>query len=148
MLYGKFVLLFFSPSGFRGLAREPHLPTTRTLCHTNGPLRWLQSRLADHYHVLLLLRRPQQQQQQQQHLTSAAATRGTCSLLVQYRLLQHLQLSICHPKGTRGTPYLAGASLATAAVVTPGATTTRTKATVTATFSQKLSPVWANFTKF
>ena len=61
-LYRKFVFRF-CPSEFRGLAHEPDIPTTvpTFFCHTNGPLRWLPSRLMDHY-FLLLLRRPQQQQ--------------------------------------------------------------------------------------
>ena len=70
----------------------------------NGPFRWLSSRLVDQCHLLRLLRRPQQQQQ----LISAGATLGTCSLLLQYRLLQHLfQLSIRHSKGANRTPVIA-----------------------------------------
>ena len=34
---------------------------------------------------------------------SAAATPGACSLLPQYRTLQHLLLSICHPRGANAT---------------------------------------------
>ena len=105
-------------------------------CRTNGPLRWLPSRLVDHH----LLRRPYQQQQQQQQ-------QSTSTLLLQYRLLQHLLLSICHPKGSK-IDRLAGVSHATAAVLIPGSTTVHTKVNVAATFGQKVAPVWANFTKF
>ena len=64
---------FFFPSGFRGLANEPHAPTTRPIFPHQRP-----TPMANY---LLLLRRPQQQQpqpqqQQQQHLISAAATPG------------------------------------------------------------------------
>ena len=64
---------------------------------------------------------------------------------------QHLLLRmICHPKGANTTPVVVrqGLSHATAAVLTPGSTTTRTKVSFAATLGQKASPVWANFTKF
>ena len=43
---------------------------------------------------------------------------------------------------------MAGASHATAAVLTPGSATTRTKVNIAAALGQKVSPVWANFMKF
>ena len=69
-------------------------------------------------------------------------------MLLQCLLLQHL-LSVCFPNGTKYASDLpAGGSHATAAVLSPGSTTTHTKVNVTATFGQKMSPVWAYFKKF
>ena len=134
-------LFFVSfPSGFRGPAHEPHIPTTHTIPHQRLPSRLVSP------HVLLPLRRPQQQQpQQRQHL-----------------LLQHLQPASAIPAAATppaiglsseksndsASDRLAGAPPVTAAVLIPGSTTTHTKVNVAATFGQKMSPVWANFRKF
>ena len=126
-------------------------------CHTNGPLRWLPSRLVDHYLLLLLRRRRRRSSRSRSssissgsgsiYLISAdATTPGTYRLLLQYRLLV-----ICHPKGANTTPVIVRQGLPmlyTTAVLPPGSTTTRTKVKIAATFGPKISAVWANFTKF
>ena len=103
------------------------------------------------FYLLLLLRSPQQQQQQQhliachwntRYLQPAAAIPAIANTSI--------LLSICHLKGATysASDRLTGASHATASVLTPVSTTTHTKVNVAATSGQKMSPVWANFTKF
>ena len=92
------------------------------------------------HHLLVLLQRPQQHQQQQEHV-----------LLQHPMLLQHTLLH--HPLSSKGnastsSDILAAASNDTAAaVLIPGSTSTRMKVNVGATFGQKMSAVWAYFTK-
>ena len=92
------------------------------------------------HHPLVLLQQQQQQQQQQQHVLLQRP------VLLQYTLLQHPLSS----KGNASTSsdILAAASHATApAVLIPSSTSTHMKVNVAATFGQKMSPVWAYFTK-
>ena len=89
--------------------------------------------------LLLLLRRPQQQQQLLQHLQPAAAIPAAATPPA-------IDLPSERAKYSAGD-RLAGACHATAAVLSPGSTTTRTKVNVAATFGQKMSPVWTNLTK-
>ena len=142
-------------------------------CHTNGSLRWLPSQLVDQYFPLLLLcpqQQQQQQQRQQQHIISANAhssssSSSSGSSAISYLLMQHqVPAGCCCNTGCCNTPScyrsviqrskhnvsdrLAGASHATAAVLTPGSTTTRMKVNVAATFGQNMSPVWANIRTF
>ena len=91
------------------------------------------------HHLLVLLQRSQQQQQQQRVLLQHP-------VLLQYTLLQH-PLSSTENAST-SSDILAAASHATAAaVLISGSTSTHMKVNVAATFGQKMSPVWAYFTK-
>ena len=92
------------------------------------------------HHLLVLLQRPQQQQQQQQHVLLQHP------VLLQYTLLQHPLSS--KDNASTSSDILAAASHATAAaVLIPGSTSTHMKVNVAATFGQKMSPIWAYFTK-
>ena len=138
-------------------------------CHTNGPLRWLPSRLVDHY-LLLLLRRAQQSSSGTSSIssgrnsssssssTSSSSTSSTSICCCNTRYLQSaaalpaaatspaIDLSSERSKN-KASDRLGGESHTTAAVLTLGSTT-RTKVHIAATFGQKMLPVWANFTKF
>ena len=68
-------------------------------------------------------------------------------VLLQYTLLQHPLSS--KDNASTSSDILAAASHATAAarVLIPGSTLTHIKVNVAATFAQKMSPIWAYFTK-
>ena len=120
------------------LAHETHnqYPLLTQSCSTNDSVGWLPVG----HHLLVLLQRPQQHQQQQEHV-----------LLQHPMLLQHTLLH--HPLSSKGnastsSDILAAGSHATAArVLIPGSTSTHMKVNVGATFGQKISPIWAYFTK-
>ena len=109
-------------------AHETHTqyPLLTQFCSTSDSVGWLS---VDHHLVVLLQRLQQQQQQQQQHV-----------------LLQHPLSS--KDNASRSSFILAAASHATAAaVLIPVSTSTHMKVNVAATFSQKMSPIWAYFPK-
>ena len=89
----------------------------------------------------MLLQRPRQQQQQQQHVLLQHPV-----LQLQYTLLQH-PLSSKDNASTRSDILEAACHATAAAVLIPGSTSTHKKVNVAATFGQKMSPIWAYFTK-
>ena len=103
---------------------------------TNDYVGWLP---VDH-RLLVLLQRPQQQQQQQQHVPLQHP------VLLQYTLLQH-PLSSKDNASTSSDTLAAGSHATAAAVLIPGSASTHMKMNAAATFGQKMSPVWAYFTK-
>ena len=132
----------FFPSGLRGTAAcgpwdtYNQYPLLIQFCSTNDSVGWLP---VDH-HLLVLLQRPQQKQQQQQHVR-AAATPGTAAIYA-------AATPSSKDNANTSSDILAEASHATAAaVLIPGSTSTHMKVNVAATFGQKMSPVWAYFTK-
>ena len=96
-LSGTFFSRYF-PSGFRGLALSHNTNTHKILplqrpppmasVPTGGPLP------------------PAAATATAAPAAPVAAIPGACSLLLQYRLLQHLLLSICHPKAANKTPVI------------------------------------------
>ena len=92
------------------------------------------------HHLLLLLQRPQQQQQQQQHVLLQHP------VLLQCTLVQH-PLSSKDNASTSSDIVAAACHATAAAVLIPGSTSTPMTVNVAATFDQKMSPVWAYFTK-
>ena len=93
------------------------------------------------HHLLVLLQRPQQQQHKQQQRVLLQH-----KLLLQFTLLQH-SLSSKDNASTRGDILAAASHATAAAVLIPGSTSTHMKVNVVATFGQKISPIWAYFTK-
>ena len=92
------------------------------------------------HHLLVMVQRPQQQQQQQHVLLQHP-------VLLQYTLLQH-PLSSEDNAGTSSGILVAASHATAAAVLIPGSTSTHMKkVNVAAIFGQKMSPVWAYFTK-
>ena len=93
------------------------------------------------HHLLVLLQRPQQQQQQhQQHVLLQHL------VLLQYTLLPH-PLSSKDSASTSSDILAAGSHATAAAAIIPGSASTHMEVNVAATFGQKMSPVWAYFTK-
>ena len=116
-------------------------PLLTQFCSTNDSVGWLP---VDH-HLLALLQRPQQQQQQhQQHMQQQQHVLLQHPVLLQYTLLKHPLSS--KDNASTSSDILAPASHATAAaaVLIPGSTSTHMKPRC---FVQKMSPVWAYFTK-
>ena len=92
------------------------------------------------YRLLVLLQRPQQQQEQQQYVLLQHP------VLLQYTLLQHPLPS--KNDASASSDISAAASHANAAAVfIHGSTSTHIKVDAAATFGQKMSSVWAYFTK-
>ena len=110
-------------------------PLTQS-CSTNHSVGWLHVG----HHLLVLLQRPQQQQQQQQHVLLQHPA------LLQYTLLQ-LALSRKNNASTTSDILAAGSHATAARVLIPGSTSTHMKVNVGASFGQKISPIWAYFTK-
>ena len=94
----------------------------------------------DHHLLVLLQRRQQQQQQQQQHVLQQHL------LLLQYTLLPH-PLSSKDNASASSDILAAGSHATAAAALIPGSASTHMEVSVAATFGQKMSPVWAYFTK-
>ena len=82
----------------------------------------------------------QQQQEQQQHVLLQHP------VLLQHTLLQH-PLSFNDNASTSSDILVAASHATVAAVLIPGSTSAHMKVNVAATFSQKMSPIWAYFTK-
>ena len=84
------VKLFFVvfPSGFRRPAHEPHIPTAHTLLPQQRTVS--SDGFRPDWWIII-----------------SFCCCDACSLLLRYRLLQHLLLSICHPKGAMITPVIA-----------------------------------------
>ena len=94
------------------------------------------------HHLLVLLQRPQQQQQQQQQHVLLQHP-----VLLQYTLLQYPLSSKDNSSTSSDILEAASHATAAAAVLIPGWTSTHMKVNVVATLGQKMSPVWAYFTK-
>ena len=105
-------------------------------CSTNDSVGWLA---VDH-HLLVLLQRPQQQQQQQQHVLLQHL------VLLQYTLLQH-PLSSKGNASTSSDILATGSHATAAAALIPGSTSTHMEVNLAATLGQRMSSVWAYFTK-
>ena len=121
-------------------AHETHnqYPLLTQSCSTNDSVGWLPVE----HHLLVLLQRPQQQQQQQQQHVLLQHP-----VLLQYTLLQH-PLSSKDNASTSSDILAAGSHATTAAaILIPGSTSTHMKVNVAANLGQKMSSVWAYFTK-
>ena len=92
------------------------------------------------HHLLVLLQRTQKHQQQQQHVLLQHP------VLLRFTLQQH-PLPIKDNASTCSDILAAAFRATAAAVLIPGSTLTHMKVNVAATFGQKMSPVWACFTK-
>ena len=146
--------LFFVyvPSGFGGLAHEPHVPTTRTISPHQRPAPMASVPTGGP------IPPPAAAAPKAAPAAAAAAAYDICCCNT-----RHLQSTDANPADAtppcaidlssemskyNASDRLAGASHATAAVLTPGSTTTRTQVNIAANFGQEMSPVWANFAKF
>ena len=106
-------------------AHETH-PLFAQFCYINDSVGWFP---VDH-RLLVPRQHPQQQQ----------------PALLQYTLLQ-LALSRKSNASTTSDILAAGSHATAAAALIPGSASTHMEVNVAATFGQKMSPVWAYFTK-
>ena len=126
-------------------AHEKHFTISSTYplltqsCSINDSVGWLP--VDDH--LVVLLQRPQQQQQQQHQHQYVLPQHP---VLLQYTLLQ-LPLSSKDDASTSSDILAAGFHATAAAALIPGSTSTHMKVNVAATLVQKMSSVWAYFTK-